>query len=86
MADAQPSTLTPTSGPDLEDQPHYGWALFVGSILAFAVLKEAVHGLGTNPIAARAKGLSRSDAAFGMAVLMRFAARIGAASARPRPG
>jgi hypothetical protein len=55
----------------------------VGSILALALVKEAVHSLGENPVTARAKGVTRSDAAFGMAVLMRFVARIGAASVKP---
>jgi hypothetical protein len=79
----------PRPGADREDQPNYGWVLFVGSILALAVVKEAVHSLGANPVATRAKNVSknvsRSDAAFGMSALIGFAARIGAAAIGPRP-
>jgi hypothetical protein len=82
----------PAARPDREAQPHYGWALFVGSILAVAVavVKEGVHSLGANPVASRAKNVSkdvsRSDAAFGMSALIGFAARVGAAAIGPRPG
>jgi hypothetical protein len=80
----------PAPTPDREGPPNYAWVLFVGSIVAFAVVKETLRGLGSNPVATRAvtasKNVSRSDAAFGMSALIGFAARVGAAALGPRPG
>jgi len=52
----------------------------VGSILALAALREGFRGAkpAAAATAAAAKGVSRSDTAFGIAVLVRFLARIGA--------
>jgi hypothetical protein len=71
---------TPSAGPDQKVESHPGWALFVGSVLALALLKEALRGLVQSPVAVHAKSLSRSDVGFGTAVLIRFVGRIGSGS------
>jgi peptide subunit release factor 1 (eRF1) len=68
-----------------DKQPSFGWAVVVGSVLALAVTREIVHRAAV-PSAAAVKRITRSDAAFGLAVLLRFLARAGASSAGARPG
>jgi peptide subunit release factor 1 (eRF1) len=68
-----------------DKQPSFGWAVAVGSVLALAVTREIVRRAAA-PSAAVVRRVSRSDAAFGLAVLLRFLARVGASSAGPRPG
>ena len=83
---SRPSTSRshPASGqraPEREATAGYGWALFIGSILAIAALREGFR-LAKHPVSVAAKSVSRHEAAFGAAVLVRFLARIGATPMR----
>ena len=84
---SRPSTNRshPASGQlasDREAKADYRWAILVGSILALAALREGFRRAKppAAAAAATAKSVSRSHAAFGIAVLVRLLARIGATS------
>ncbi len=81
-APLRPAVVDTQSAPEREAKADYAWAVVVGSILALAVLREGFRA-AKHPAAAvatTAKGVSRSDAAFGVAMLGRLLARIGATS------
>jgi hypothetical protein len=59
---------TAPAGPK-RDRPTPAWELFVGSIIALALLKEACHRIGGHPIAIRARKISLNDSAAGVVLL-----------------
>src|SRR5205807_8014065 len=69
--------ITP-SQPQRDRAPSGGWTVFVGTVIALAAVREAGRRLADNPVAARAKGASREDAFFALALVLRILRRVGA--------
>lgn len=58
--------------------PDYGWTLLVGGIVGLTIVKEMFGRVRRNPVTVRARSVSRGDAAFSIAVLLKMLGWIGA--------
>ena len=62
----------------------HGLEVFVGVVLALAVMKEMLRRMADNPLSAKVRGVSRDDKALSVALVVRMLERMGASVLRSR--
>ena len=71
--------------PATREQPlTHGLEVFVGVVVAAALVKEIFRRMGDNPVSATVRGVSRDDTALSIAVAVRMLDRMGASVLRRR--
>ena len=62
----------------MRERPNYGWTLFVGGVIGLTLVKEILGRISRNAVTIAGRSVSRDEAAFSIAVLLRMLGSIGA--------